>query len=404
MNFEKTESIKSFCLAPFHSLYVDTTNEIRPCCISTLENIQFDNTKNLKSQYNSVEMKKLRKSLCEGDQHPSCNHCWNAEKVGMPSLRQGINSRYKKYFELIKDSIDDDYTINQLDIKYLDIRFNNKCNLKCRTCSPRFSSSWYNDHKKRFPEIVIDKKLDSDVTLDSIKEILHTVDDIYFAGGEPLITDQHYEVLQYLIDNNLTHVAISYNTNFSKLIYKNHDVLEYWKKFKYVTVAASLDGNHEKGEYIRKNIDWKAVLENRKRIKDECPSINFSINCTLSILNAYDIVSLHKEWVDLNFINPNEFHVNLLFGPDHFKISNLPRNHKMNLEEIYKNHINWLKQYSDTENVISGYLSAISMLKENQQDNWQQKFLHEIKSYDEIRNEDFFQTFPEYKDLGAYIC
>lgn len=399
MDWKKIESEDSFCLAPFHSLYVDTTNVIRPCCINTLNNVTFDQHKKFSSQYNSDQMKKLRKDLSIGIKHSSCDHCWNAEKVGMPSLRQGINGRYKEYFDRIKDSIDEDYKVNNIDIKYLDVRFNNKCNLKCRTCSPRFSSSWYNDFNKRFPQISIEKKLDSDVTIDSISEILDTVNDIYFAGGEPLITEQHYEVLDYLIKNGRTDVAISYNTNFSKLFYKNYDVINYWKQFNHVTVSASLDGNHKKGEYIRKNLDWNRVIENRNRLLIECPQVNFSINCTLSILNAYNITDLHKEWVELRLIKPKDFHVNLLFGPSCFKLSNLPNHHKVSLKQCYLSHIDWLKKFSDTDSVITGYKSALSMLEENSEENWKSNFLNEIESYDKIREENFFNIFPEYSDL-----
>lgn len=399
MDWEKIEAENTFCLAPFHSLYVDTTNVIRPCCINTLNNITFDQNKDLSVQYNSIQMKRLREDLSTGIKHSSCDHCWHAEKVGMPSLRRGINSRYKKYFDIIKDSIDEDYKVNDINIKYLDIRFNNKCNLKCRTCSPRFSSSWYNDVIKRFPQIPIEKKLDSDVTIDSISEILDTVDDIYFAGGEPLITDQHYEVLDYLINNGRTNVAISYNTNFSKLLYKNYDVIDYWKQFKYVRVSASLDGNHSKGEYIRKNLSWNKIVENRNRLLQECPSVDFSINCTLSILNAYNITDLHKEWVELKLINPQDFHVNLLFGPSCFRLSNLPEHHKISIKKIYSNHIDWLKKFSDTDAVIMGYISALSMLEENSEENWKNSFLNEVESYDKIREENFFDIFPEYIDL-----
>ena len=31
---------------------------------------------------------------------------------------------------------------------YIDFRFSNLCNFKCRTCGPDLSSSWYEDHNK----------------------------------------------------------------------------------------------------------------------------------------------------------------------------------------------------------------------------------------------------------------
>ena len=392
-------SAETFCMAPYLSLYVDTTNDVRPCCISKLEGIKYDHTESVITFYNDKKLIDLRRDLSNGVKHASCNHCWNAEKVGMTSLRQGINERYENQFKKMRKDITSDYRVEKLDIKYLDIRFNNKCNLKCRTCSPQFSASWYSDHQKMYPKIPIEKKLDSDVTLESLEPILQTVTDIYFAGGEPLITDQHYEVLQWLIDNNRTNVNISYNTNFSKLTYKDHNVVDYWKKFKTVIVSASLDGNHKKGEYIRKNIDWEEVVKNRNVLMTDCPNVAFSISCTLSILNAYNIVELHKEWVELGFIKPQDFTVNLLFGPDWYNIKNLPIAHKEKLTALYTSHINWLKTFKDCDGVIVGYESAISLLAEKENLGWIMRWSNINDRLDKIRNEDFYEIFPEYKDL-----
>lgn len=387
----------TFCLAPYHSFYVDTTNVVRPCCISTLDGPEFSTQEKFINIYNSEQFKNLRRDLSNGVKHPSCDHCWNAEAVGMKSLREGINERYKNDYETL--TVDEDFSVNKVNIKYLDIRFNNKCNLKCRTCSPRFSSSWYQDYKTKYPHITLEKKLDSDVTVESIHELLDTVSDIYFAGGEPLITTQHYEILDYLIKNNRTDVSISYNTNFTKLAYQKYDVVEYWKKFRNVRVSASLDGSYQKAEYIRKNLNWEITVGNRERLIKECPNVQFNISCTLSIMNAYDMVSLHKEWVDLKYIEPENFNVNLLFGPEFFNIKNLPRPHKNKLKKLYNDTIEWLKKYPRTENTISGYLSAINLLDQPRMDNWKVQWDEFMLSYDQIRNEDFYQLFTEYNDF-----
>lgn len=130
----------TFCLAPYHSFYVDTTNDVRPCCISTLEGTKFSTDVALIDIYNSDQFRNLRHDLDNNVKHSSCNHCWHAESVGMESLRQSINNRYQDDHKKLR--VNSQYYVDKVDIKYLDIRFNNKCNLKCRTCSPRFSSLW----------------------------------------------------------------------------------------------------------------------------------------------------------------------------------------------------------------------------------------------------------------------
>jgi len=393
-NFIKKDT---FCIAPFFSYYVDASNDLRPCCVSELKGVKVTDTPiNL---YNHTNLKNLRHALVNGIRDLSCDNCWKAEKVGMNSLRQGLTGRFLGEIKNLKKTVNRDYSIDKLDIRYLDIRFNNKCNLKCRTCGPGFSSSWYNDYVELNPKFPVIKKLSSNVRVEDITDILDTVTDIYFAGGEPLVTDEHYEVLDYLIKNNRTDVIISYNTNFSKLTYKNYNVLDYWSKFKKINVAASLDGSYARGEYIRKNLIWKTVVKNRKALL-KLPHVNFTINCTLSVMNAYNIVDLHKEWVELGYITPNGYNVNLLFGPDPYCIKDLPDNHKTQLIELYTNQIEWLKQFEDCDNVINGYSSAINLLKEpRNQQRWETEWRRVMHGLDKIRNEDFYSTFPEYKDL-----
>lgn len=387
----------TFCIAPLLSYYVDASNDLRPCCISELKGVKVNDTPvNL---YNHTNLKNLRHALANGIKDMSCDNCWKAEKVGMNSLRNALNGRYKAELPRLQTELNRDYSLDTLDIKYLDIRFNNKCNLKCRTCGPGFSSSWYNDYKELNPKFPVIKKISSNVEVKDITGILDSVTDIYFAGGEPLVTDEHYEVLDYLIKNNRTDVIISYNTNFSKLTYKDYNVLDYWKQFKAVNVAASLDGNHAKGEYIRKNLSWSNVLKNRKALL-KLPHVNFTINCTVSVLNAYNVVELHREWVELGYISPNGYNINLLFGPDPYCIKDLPDNHKQALIALYNEQIEWLKTFEDCDKIIGGYNSAINLLNEPRNvARWQGEWRRVMDGLDKIRNEDFYTTFPEYKDL-----
>jgi len=89
-----------------------------------------------------------------------------------------------------------------------------------------------------------------------------------------------------------------------------------------------------------------------------------------------------------------------LFGPDPYCIKDLPDNHKTQLIELYTNQIEWLKQFEDCDNVINGYSSAINLLKEpRNQQRWETEWRRVMHGLDKIRNEDFYSTFPEYKDL-----
>ena len=67
------------------------------------------------------------------------------------------------------------------------------------------------------------------------------VEQIYFAGGEPLIMDEHYRILEELERRGMFDVRLVYNTNFTQVRLKDRYVFDFWKKFKNVSVGASLD-------------------------------------------------------------------------------------------------------------------------------------------------------------------
>ena len=76
-----------------------------------------------------------------------------------------------------------------------------------------------------------------------IEPLLEHVEHIYFAGGEPLIMDEHYQVLDYFVKHQKFDVEISYNTNFSVMKFKGRDIMRIWDQFKNVRVGASLDAS-----------------------------------------------------------------------------------------------------------------------------------------------------------------
>ena len=144
-------------------------------------------------------------------------------------------------------------------MKYFDIRFSNICNFKCRGCSPILSSAWFEDHEKLFRYKSTKPKLiecstgnASDKLWQQLTELIPSIDEAYFAGGEPLIMEQHYKVLQTLLEYDRSDVVLAYNTNLSLTKYKNYDLISLWRQFKHVHVSISIDDIGARGEYFRK--------------------------------------------------------------------------------------------------------------------------------------------------------
>lgn len=435
---EWNKIIKSdtYCPAPFLAYYLHTTNEMAACCtqnnVPGIEKISdsFD------KMYNINFFKNLRKDLLNGVKNSACDRCWKTEKISSNSLRKAFNGWQDTWnsSEDIRSSINEDYSLTDPNIRYLDIRFDNTCNLRCRSCTGEYSTSWYPEETLMRAQSIPGVSLTGvrfhnvSISVDDLKPALKTVKRIYFAGGEPMVTPQHYEILEYLIEINHTDVDIYYNTNFSKLKHSKWDVIELWKNFSNVTVGASLDGSWERGEYARKNLSWEQVIKNRQRMIDEVPHVEFNIATTVSIFNAYDFVKHHKEWVENKLIGPADLTINLLFGPYNYQLSNLPDHHKEKLKTLYKEHIEWIKTKITQSPNIAGTIDPMKMhwwagtfksgwnidlciqgieglINQLDQPRNLIDYIYWRKDLwlDHSRNENFFKTFPEYQDLRSEI-
>jgi organic radical activating enzyme len=427
--WEDIRNNKAYCPALFTSVYLNAQNGVGACCV-------FDETR---SQYlpktspgdtipdllNTDIFKEVRKAALAGEKHSACKHCWRKQEITPErEYRKGFIdlSLMSGSDEVIRNNIYEDYSVDYDNVKldHLDVRLSTLCNLKCRTCSSLFSSSWYPedvayyehitkkypDRKFGFVESWAHKTIPTNISINDIKPHLSNIQRIYFAGGEPLMMDEHFEILQTLIDLGRTDVSLTYNTNFSKLVHgKKYDVIEYWKQFSNVVIGASLDGSHEKGEYIRKNIVWPEVENNIQRLRKEAPHVKFYLSPTVSFMNAYNIVEFHKEWVSKGYIGHHDIMLNFLYGPDFYCITNLPDNHKQKLTAIYESHLKWLNIHTTNSNttefgdVRNDFRDLIKMMNSKPQDpEWVEKMDKNI-FLDKLRDEDFFTVFPEYEDL-----
>lgn len=436
------EKNKAYCPAMFTSLYLNPQNRMSSCCVQNeheFKDLPYieDDTKPITELLNQEFFTQIRKDALNGIQNPACEHCWKTQRDHIEEqkeYRYGFitQSHNAGTSDKIRQAINDDYTVDYdiAPIEHMDVRFSTLCNLRCRSCSGAFSSSWYPEevklnkiaHNPIPKEVYSDPKqwdhgqptrpADHNLSVENLKPHLAGVDKLYFAGGEPVMMKEHYQMLDYLIENNRTDVRLTYNTNFSILTSTNpdggtFDVIDYWKQFPHVIIGASLDGSHERGEYIRKNIVWSEVEKNIERLRTECPHVGFYLSPTLSIMNAYNIPDFHKEWVEKGYIGLHDISLNLLYGPDHYNVRNLPLNHKKALTKVYEDHIEWIRWYQDLHGVdannygsgITDFDNLISFMNNSEPHAEFARMWWKHFWLDENRKEDFFEIFPEYEDL-----
>ena len=222
------------------------------------------------------------------------------------------------------------------------------------------------------------------------------LEQVYFAGGEPLIMKEHYYLLEKLIEAGKTDVRIQYNTNFSELHYKDKHVFEYWRHFKNVSVGASLDASGARAELMRKGTDWAQTIENRQRMIQEVPHVDFYVSSTVSAMNVLHVLDFHKEWVDLDLIQPKDWNINICQSPDWYRADIFSTEFKETvIKPAYEQHLVWLDDKDDLRRAYNGFASMLNfILAQDRSDLWP-KFQEETAKLDLIRHEDFWSTFKE---------
>lgn len=395
-----TES-STFCILPWIHLMIQPYNGIKPCCMA-LEDVGNLKSNTLQDAWNSEEMKRVRTSMLNNAYHPSCSRCYENELHGTKSARLRVNNEYSKHFDLVEQTAPDG-SLEKFNLKFLDIRFSNICNLRCRTCDHHSSSRWYHDQKKLDPgydnPIIIKAGRHSTDVWEQIQPHLDSVEKIYFAGGEPLIMDEHYWILEALEQRQRLDVKLVYNTNFTVIHKAKWHVFDYWAKFKDVSVGASLDAMGTRGEYLRKDTVWDDVVKNKILLSNTAPHVKFKISLTISIFNVLHAPDFHREWVNQGLIGIDEIALNYVFEPKYYKVDVAPAAMKEKIQLKYLDHIKWLENTGASEITINEFKKCLSFV--NGQDNSYllDQLRKHTKELDNIRNENVIDIFPELNDI-----
>jgi organic radical activating enzyme len=367
-----------------------TIGAVGNCRENTLEEI-----------WNSNKQKQLRKDMLNETFNSTCNRCYEQENNGFFSGRQSANKHHGHHIDRVKQTQLDGH-VEKFEMTYWDIRFSNLCNLSCRSCGHIFSSSWYQDQAKlaggdwkdRNTVLNYAGRTETDMW-EQLEPHLDYVEQIYFAGGEPLLMEEHYRILEELVKRKRFDVRLIYNTNFTHTKLKSQSVFEYWKQFDSVAVGASLDDAGPRAEYIRKGTDWAVVENNRREMLAVCPGVDFYISPTLSIMNAWHLPDFHQDWVKKGLIKAQDLNVNILQDPPCYRIDIATSEYKAQLATKFTDHINWLRGQDPLSRATVGFESAIKFMMATDNTHLIDTFWRKTHELDVIRNENILDVIPE---------
>jgi MoaA/NifB/PqqE/SkfB family radical SAM enzyme len=393
-----------FCVLPWISLEASPIGTVRPCCLADDEIVDNDGNKftlttaEFSDIQHSNHMQKLRSEFLAGQKPATCRKCWNEEDSGRTSKRMHTLDRLKH------NLIDGDWTTDPKSLQSLDLKLGNICNLKCRICGSWSSSQFAGEEISFLPRTEQKSSYaykmlragawpkENNHFWQQIDLVLTDIRYIEFTGGEPFMIDQHFDMLQGIVDRGIaSQVEIHYNTNGTLFPDRGVDI---WKHFKTVEIAFSIDDIGARFEYQRSNASWDTVKENinRFRIMREGMS-NLQLQCCTTV-NVFNVRYLNEvaSWIalqDFDFV-----YWNMMHDAWYFSISRLPADAKQEIAshlsmcdapEIYR---------PDFERIINFMNNGESMDGEETQS--------QIRLLDHRRNQDLTRNHPELAHLLNY--
>ena len=335
--------------------------------------------------HNTAHKKEQRKIMLRDERPSECSYCWTQEDMGNLSDRHYRSGEpwAAVDFEKIRNSTGDE---NDIIPSYVEVNFNNACNLRCSYCSPQFSSSWA-DEATRLGPYPTSKPHNDPAHFTGDRRVIPArehnpyveafwqwwptlypeLEHFRMTGGEPLMDKNTYRVFDYVLANPSPKLHLNVTSNFSvepalfekyldyvKKLCDNQD-----KKIEHFMQYVSVDATFFKAEYIRDGLNFERLWENVNRFLNEVPnrsSLTFIITMNnLNVTGLHDLINcIHglrliysKTYQRVWFDTP------ILRSPSWQSIQLLPASYADSLEEVWSF---MLKQIdSNKDNPLHGF-------------------------------------------------
>jgi len=265
----KMES-KYYCSAPWKGVTVRENGNVLTCCVGTkvLGNLR---DQSIHEIMESDELKQIKDNMLTNTDDDNCRMCKSQEKINNYAT---VRNHYVKYYPLVD---------NDFSLEFLDIRWNNKCNLGCVYCDPEFSSVW-EERKPRTAKLPARRDY-QDELLAWVIDKSHEIRELSLVGGEPLLMKQNYELFRTLPQT----AQISMITNLSYDLESLPCIDDLLKRpADKIIWNVSLENTHSKFEYIRNGASWDQVVKNFEFLAKHWPK-TVSINMVYGLFSAFDL-------------------------------------------------------------------------------------------------------------------
>ena len=387
--------------------------------------------RNPSALHNTPHKKEQRKLMLAGVKPAECSYCWNMEahdKLSDRHYRSGEPWAAKDYSVITKSTGDEDAIPS-----YVEVNFNNACNLSCSYCSPQFSSSWQQevDRHGGYPTSTVHNDpghftgrnraipaRDHNPYVDAFWEWWPTLypelEHFRMTGGEPLLDRNTYRVFDYVLENPSPKLHLNVTSNFSVDEKSWQKYLTYVKqicdgRIEHFMQYVSLDGWGEQAEYVRNGLDFDLLWDRVNQFLTEVP--NYSSLTFIITMNNLSVTSLDKLFAGIlglrkvysNTYQRVWFDTPVLREPAWQSLQILPESYVERLELLWA----WMLRQIETEEAPFKGFKDYELHRLDRDIAWMRSaqltdytrakgdFYRFFSEHDRRRTTDFSKTFPE---------
>ena len=390
------------------------------------------------SLHNTPHKKAQRVLMLQNQKPPECEYCWNMEAENKLSDRHYRSGEpwAAVDFKKIQNSTGEESDVIP---SYVEVNFNNVCNLMCSYCSPQFSSSWQQevDRSGGYPTARVHNDpghFGGDRRVIPVREHNPYVDAFWewwptlypelvhfrMTGGEPLLDKNTYRVFDHVLANPSAKLHLNVTSNFSVDEKSWQKYLGYVKqlcdgRIEHFMQYVSLDGWGSQAEYMRHGMDFNLLWDRVNQFLTEVPSYNsLTFIVTMNNLSVTSLENLFAGILGLRQTYSKTyqrvwFDTPVLREPVWQSLQILPESYAERLEYLWAWMIRWTETPEDPFHGFKDYELArldrdIAWMRTGQgQDHAQAKadFYRFFSEHDKRRGTDFLKTFPEMKSWWA---
>ena len=398
---------KTYCPLPFNHTCVSATGKYLLCC-DAVPNYSFPLDKKFISDYQDINewfhseyMHQVRTSMLKGKPLRECAHCYKEEAKGRHSPRMGHVEKYP-------------HTEQAHNIDWIDIKFGNKCNLKCKICYPGSSSElmkewqqlgWQTDDPMEGTRADAGQNyLQADYdwpakkkNFNKLVDMAQHVSVLKFTGGEPMINPYMIKFLETVIElDHAKNIDISITTNCTKIHPRLFDILS---KFKNFNIRCSIDGVGKTYEYIRYPASFGDVKQNFLSYAHQQQKItnfkNISINCVVNYFNFHNMIDFVQEFApygyDITFAE--------LYNPSFMSYKNLDNKIIEQVKEQFIK-LSYKTSNDNIKNISTKFLRKFFVQNNSQQHNELTQLANFVRAQDNLRSINIGNYIP---DISRYL-